>query len=125
MFPLGLPHFEPIPDTPYYVCVRDFAYVDEAGTTHFIPNGFVTDGASIPGLFWLTVGHPFDPAFICAAVIHDKKWREAKTWADRTRANQLFREILRRQKVANCWERFSLAAGVWCGKLGNALAFWR
>jgi hypothetical protein len=124
-FPLGMPQLEPVPGTKFWVVTETFAYRDRRGKLHIVPNGFVTDGASIPALFWMSVGHPFDPDFICAALIHDEKWGRCKTWRDRTKANDLFREILEEQGKASCWGKFSLSTGVWFGKLGNALAFWR
>ena len=127
MFPYGLPQIIPVPGSRHklWEFTADFAYVDAAGCWHVIEKGFRFDGASIPAAFWLLVGHPFDPDYVCAAAIHDLKWGSARNWADRTRANHLFREILERQGTASCWDRFSLTTGVWFGKLGNALAFWR
>lgn len=37
----------------------------------WVPVGYVSDGASIPRLFWSTVGHPFSPLFVRPALIHD------------------------------------------------------
>lgn len=125
MFPLGMPQLEPIPGSKgLWVLTQDWKCVLD-GVTYFLPNGFVTDGASIPALFWTCVGHPFDPNTICAALLHDFLWRQCKTWRQRTRANDAFRKVLQRQGAAGCWSRFSLTTGVWFGKLGNALAFWR
>ena len=39
-----------------------------------VPAGFFYDGASIPsliGLLWRIIGHPLDPEFEAAAVVHD------------------------------------------------------
>lgn len=36
-----------------------------------IPKGFVSDGASIPNMFWKLIGTPFSPAYIEAAFVHD------------------------------------------------------
>ena len=127
MFPYGLPQVIPVPgsEEKLWEFTADFAYVDAKGNWHFIEKGFQFDGASIPAAFWAVVGHPFDPDFVCAAAIHDKKWSTCRTWRQRTAANELFREVLRRQGTASRWARFSLSTGVWFGKLGNALAFWR
>jgi hypothetical protein len=107
-----------------YVLIEDWKCVLD-GIAYYIHAGFVTDGASIPALFWLAVGHPFDPNYICAALLHDYLWRQCKTWADRTNANHEFRRLLQVQGTASAWDTFSLTTGVWFGKLGNALAFWR
>ena len=125
LFPLGLPRLEPIPGTDDYQLTEDFAVVTADGERDDIPAGFVTDGASIPALFWALVGNPFDPDYIAEAIVHDHRWRKAKTWRQRTAANARFRKVLREHKAASSWDRFALATGVWFGKLGNALAFWR
>ena len=36
-----------------------------------IPKGFISDGASIPRFLWSTIGSPFHPPFIPAALYHD------------------------------------------------------
>lgn len=36
-----------------------------------IPKEFITDGASIPQLFWSVIGSPYLPEFITAAIVHD------------------------------------------------------
>ena len=36
-----------------------------------IPAGFVSDGASIPRALWSTIGSPFHPRFMPAALYHD------------------------------------------------------
>lgn len=36
-----------------------------------IPEGYITDGASIPRLFWEEIGSPYQPKFMLAAIIHD------------------------------------------------------
>lgn len=36
-----------------------------------VPAGFVTDGASVPALFWLLVSNPYAPSSLRAAILHD------------------------------------------------------
>jgi hypothetical protein len=36
-----------------------------------VPKGFVMNGASIPRVFWSTIGHPLDTQFVYAAGVHD------------------------------------------------------
>jgi hypothetical protein len=117
MFPLGLPLLEPIPGTRNYRMGRDFIYRRRDGREIFIPEGFVTDGASIPAAFWLLVGDPFAPDHICAAVVHDWLWRLAQTWRAKTQANRVFAEILKRQGVVGAAKRCELRTGVWLGKV--------
>ena len=118
MFPLGLPVLRPIPGTRNYELMSDFVYVRGNGKVIFIPKGFVTDGASIPRLFWRLVGDPFAPDYICAAVVHDFLWRQSFSWRQRTNANKVFGEILERQGVVGWMTRCELETGVWFGKVG-------
>ena len=48
-----------------------FLYVGPDGTEWPVPAGTVTDGASIPQVFWSVIGGPFEGAYRNAAVIHD------------------------------------------------------
>lgn len=41
-----------------------------------VPAGFVTDGASIPWVFWALLGSPFSPRLMRAATAHDYLYRE-------------------------------------------------
>jgi hypothetical protein len=125
LFPLGLAQLVPKPRTKNYNLVEDFECVTADGQRDYIKAGFETDGASIPWIAWLLVGHPYDPNYVCESVIHDDRWRKARTWAERTAANHRCRQVLREHGAASRWDRFSLATGVWFGKLGNALAVWR
>lgn len=36
-----------------------------------VPTGFVSDGASIPPMAWVLVGHPLSGSLVRAAVLHD------------------------------------------------------
>lgn len=47
------------------------AYVDGAFHAFEVPAGFLTDGASVPPVFWIVVGHPYSPSSLRAAVLHD------------------------------------------------------
>ena len=41
-------------------------------TTHLVvPNGFESDGASIPALLWPLLGHPYSGSILRAAILHD------------------------------------------------------
>lgn len=50
----------------------DFAFIDYRGKRWLAPGGAVTDGASIPRIFWTIWGSPFDGDYRYAAVIHDR-----------------------------------------------------
>lgn len=45
------------------VTVNDLRFV--------VPAGFVTDGASVPPVWWPFVGHPYAPSSLRAAILHD------------------------------------------------------
>lgn len=52
--------------------LEDFSYVDPKGKRWIAKKGYITDGASIPKVFWSFVGGPFDGQYRNAAVIHDQ-----------------------------------------------------
>ena len=51
--------------------LEDFHFIDKAGKTWTAPTGAVVDGASIPKVFWSTVGSPFAGKYRRASVVHD------------------------------------------------------
>lgn len=51
--------------------LNDVSYFDPNGKEWIAPKGYVTDGASIPKVFWSLVGGPFDDQYREAALIHD------------------------------------------------------
>lgn len=52
--------------------LEDLIYVDPKGKRWIAKKGYVTDGATIPKVFWSLVGGPFDGQYREAAVIHDQ-----------------------------------------------------
>lgn len=50
-----------------------FLFIDRSGRWWKIPKGFVSDGASIPRIFWspLLIGHPLMGDYRRAAIVHD------------------------------------------------------
>jgi hypothetical protein len=62
--------------------VQPFGYVDAKGQVWDVPAGAETDGASIPGIFWIT-HPPFTGKYRAAAVIHDYYCRtQSRGWQD-------------------------------------------
>lgn len=57
-----------------------------------VPAGFVTDGASIPGIFWSILG-PFGPYFQ-AAIVHDYLYSELNLSITRDVADHIFKEAM-------------------------------
>jgi hypothetical protein len=70
----------------------DFAFYDPDGKRWSVPKGEPTDGASIPKVLWTVLGHPFDPDFINAAIIHDHFCREADQSETRELRDKLRKE---------------------------------
>lgn len=51
--------------------VEPFAFVDDKGKRWAVPEGKEIDGASIPPLFWNSIGPPFVGDYRYASVVHD------------------------------------------------------
>jgi hypothetical protein len=57
-----------------FVLGEEFSQVLKNGDIVTVPKGYVTDGASIPRIFWSTfIGGPFSSTALWAALTHD--WR--------------------------------------------------
>ena len=67
-----------------------------------IPAGYISDGSSIPRLFWVSVGSPFLPEFRSASIVHDYLYSEGI--GDRKKADELYRSILKNNHVV-WWRR--------------------
>lgn len=78
-------NLQPLPQSRRYVLTGD---VEVSG--HVVPNGFQTNGASIPRPFWFIVGSPYAPEVIHAALVHD--WLYLCHAVDRTTADDIFYE---------------------------------
>jgi len=57
-----------------------------------VPKGFITNGASVPNVFWWLCA-PVAGPFGEAAVVHDWLYNIMSTWDDRKRADQILYEI--------------------------------
>lgn len=70
-------HFTSRPDVQFLeaerrmLLLKDVTYIDPSGTSWTSPQGYKTDGASIPQVFWSFVGGPFSGPYRDAAIIHD------------------------------------------------------
>ena len=49
----------------------EFGAILEDGTVITVPAGYITDGMSIPRIFWSAVGAPYSQSGLWAALIHD------------------------------------------------------
>ena len=74
--------------------VHYFRYVSRLGVIT-VPTGFLTDGASVPRVFW-NIFDPFGP-FFPAGIIHDFLYSRASDHhfdCDRATADRLFKEAM-------------------------------
>ena len=65
---------------------------------YVVPAGFVTDGASIPRIFWSLVGSPFTGKYVEVAVLHDYLYSGAVDVSFKE-ANRIFYKGLRKAGV--------------------------
>jgi len=92
------------------------AVTTEAAGRVSVPKGFRTDGASIPRPLWPIIGHPMDPEYYPAAVVHDYLYCQQRM--TRRQADCVFRELLERLGVAawRCWAMYvGVRLGGWVG----------
>ncbi len=71
-------------------------------STHKVPAGYISDGSSIPRIFWVSIGSPFLPEFRAASIIHDFLYSEGT--GDRKEADKMYRDILKDNGVV-WWRR--------------------
>lgn len=69
-----------------------------------IPQDYVFDGASIPAVFWLIVGTPFDPEVIRAACVHDWLCDHVESYQERVVGDSAFFKLLKDDGVPY-WRR--------------------
>jgi hypothetical protein len=63
--------------------LKPFSYRDSNGVLWDVPEGFLSDGASIPEPLWLALGGPYSGPYRDAAVVHDYYcYTRNRKWAD-------------------------------------------
>jgi hypothetical protein len=63
--------------------LKPFGYTDSRGVEWNVPEGYISDGASIPEWLWAALGGPYSGRYRDAAVIHDFHCREkTRKWQD-------------------------------------------
>jgi Protein of unknown function (DUF1353) len=78
----GTLQVEPLADGLNVKLVGPFGYIDAKGRAWDVPAGAVTDGASIPRVFWVT-HPPFTGKYRQAAIIHDHYCSiKSRSWQD-------------------------------------------
>ncbi len=88
-----LPHCEPVPNSSKEAKACEDWYFIIDGKQFWIPAGYVFDGASIPRIFWLLIGSPFQPNYWAAALAHD--WLYLMHWVDRSAADEVIYQLLK------------------------------
>lgn len=58
-------------DSRLFKTLQDLTYIANNGEIILVPAGFITDGASIPKIFWSIIGSPFTGKYKKPALIHD------------------------------------------------------
>jgi hypothetical protein len=69
-----------------------------------IPHGSLSDGASVPRIFW-NIFSPFDGDYFDAAVLHDVIYRDNLTKYTRAQADAIFLEAMESVGVGWCKRR--------------------
>jgi hypothetical protein len=87
----------------------EFAYTASDGTKITVPGGTITDGASIPRLFWRMIGGPMTGKFRRAAVVHDYLYSTHKL--SREKSDWIFLDAMRTDGVS-WWKRRAMWAAV-------------
>lgn len=67
-----------------------------------VRSGFLTDGASIPKIFWSIIGSPFTGEYTEAAVVHDALY--ASESLTRIECDKMFYELMKKHGVSY-WKR--------------------
>lgn len=86
-----------------------FSYRDSAGNLWEVPEGYLSDGASIPELLWIALGGPYSGPYREAAVLHDFYcYTKSRKWSDVH--NVFFEAALNRGTPA--WKAKYMYAGI-------------
>ena len=86
--------FVPLSDN--IILTAELAYrCDRSQQVFVVPQGFVSDGASIPRVLWPIIGQPFDFRWRKEAVLHDFFYRAEHKIVSRKLADQIFYDSLR------------------------------
>lgn len=78
-------------DTRLFRLLNPFTYISSYGVVT-VPTGFITDGASIPRIFWSAL-MPFG-FYFAAAIIHDYLYSEFNTRFSRAQSDVIFKEAM-------------------------------
>ncbi len=108
-----------LPEIGKWELTSPFAYTANGGETIVVPTNFVTDGASIPRVFWGFIGSPLTGNYICSAVIHDYLCVLASERKySRKKADEIFLEGMKESGVS-WWRRKLMYRAVRTGAFFN------
>lgn len=89
-----------------------------------VPTDFISDGASIPRLFWAILGPPICSEHCIPAIVHDYLCEQATDYNERVLGDAVFFKLLRDFEVPR-WKRTLMYLAVrvygritWRGKAG-------
>jgi hypothetical protein len=71
------------PDGRNIELLKPFSFLDSSNRLWEVPKGYVSNGASIPQLFWSIIGGPWDGRYRNPAIVHDYYCdHRIETWED-------------------------------------------
>ncbi|MFM9938407.1 MAG: DUF1353 domain-containing protein [Hyphomicrobiaceae bacterium] len=104
--------------------LKPFGYKDSKGVEWVVPEGFLSDGASIPDALWVAVGGPYSGPYRDAAVVHDYYcFTKSRPWQD---VHDVFLEAALNRGTTE-WKAQYMYAGIllkgprWDGKGSNLI----
>lgn len=77
-----------------------------------IPEGFISDGCSLPRFFWRTIGHPFDSRYLKEAIWHD--WLYWNQHSSRLFADAIFHDALLQRTTISKWKINAIILALRC-----------
>lgn len=83
----------PVGSDVHATLMEDIEVDVEDGPAFVIPNGFQTDGASIPRFLWRLCGYPLQAPRIYAAIVHDYLYSGFLP-VSRAEADDIYRRLL-------------------------------
>jgi len=114
-----MPSISPDTKADKYYLTANIKYVIEYEKKQYefkIIKGFMFDGASIPRILWTTTGHPYQPDYLRAGLVHDYLYRFNPAKIGRKTSDKIFKGILRIDGVGRyqAWKMYQgLRIGGW------------
>lgn len=91
---------------------KDFGYIDSTGVRWQAKAGLLTDGASIPRIFWTIVGNPYGGLYLKAAVIHDYYCKPENRYRRWENVHRVFYDAMLANGVGRL-QAIAMYAAVW------------